>query len=214
MLPRVDADTALRRAEAIGACRDEALADRLYRRALSSRSEAQRVVWMYRAMDTVGPAVASVEGASPCRAGCSHCCHIPVLITAAEARALARASGAPLERSPAGGVQREPGESEESFFQRLDAQRQEAAANNRGEPCPFLGQDGLCGVYEARPSACRLYFSLENSPEPCDTGQGGRRVESVVRLDTLADAAAGAVILGRHQLVAEIRSFFPKRGPT
>jgi Fe-S-cluster containining protein len=36
----------------------------------------------------------------------------------------------------------------------------------RGQACPFLGPDGACGVYEARPMSCRMFFSLSH-PSLC-----------------------------------------------
>ena len=29
----------------------------------------------------------------------------------------------------------------------------------KGRPCPFLGKDGACGVYEFRPMSCRMFFA-------------------------------------------------------
>jgi hypothetical protein len=31
----------------------------------------------------------------------------------------------------------------------------------RGEPCPFLGQSGECGIYDVRPLACRRHCCLD-----------------------------------------------------
>src|SRR5690606_32167695 len=36
----------------------------------------------------------------------------------------------------------------------------------RGKPCPFLEAGGTCGVYEARPMACRM-FHAESPPRFC-----------------------------------------------
>lgn len=36
----------------------------------------------------------------------------------------------------------------------------------RGRPCPFLEKDDMCGIYETRPMACRMFYS-EASPRFC-----------------------------------------------
>lgn len=58
-------------------------------------------------------------------------------------------------------------------------------------PCPFLS-DGICGIYEQRPLACREYF-VTSRPKSCETG--GSDHPHVVRLplhlaEILGDFAA------------------------
>jgi Fe-S-cluster containining protein len=36
----------------------------------------------------------------------------------------------------------------------------------RGQPCPFLAEGGVCGIYENRPMSCRMYYSLSH-PSLC-----------------------------------------------
>lgn len=90
-----------------------------------------------------------------CRAGCSFCCHLRVMVLPHEAIALFRYLGSRIPREQADLVR-----------QRLlenAVHVKEGSATN--EPCAFL-VEGRCSAYEARPSACSGYHSL--SREHCE----------------------------------------------
>lgn len=95
-----------------------------------------------------------------CGKGCAHCCHQPVVITAPEAFSVASA----IRSDPA------------RVRMVLDAdQRFRSLGRGRSAPCPML-TDAICGIYGARPLACRGFVSL--SLEAClatfsDTGPKG-----------------------------------------
>ncbi len=96
-----------------------------------------------------------------CGRGCSHCCHGPVEIWPQEAALLARfvrdAGLAPdlalLERQSRYSV---------------DTWREQPAAD---QACVFLGDDGACSVYAARPNTCRKLLVMSD-PACCDVRQG------------------------------------------
>ena len=87
-----------------------------------------------------------------CRKGCAHCCRIPVAISAGEARQIAKFIGRTAHPVS------------------TPATREENIARFTGKPCPFL-KDNLCTVYEVRPMVCRLFHSLEDNPELCDSAK-------------------------------------------
>ncbi|MFP5213672.1 MAG: hypothetical protein ACLGPL_09855 [Acidobacteriota bacterium] len=101
-----------------------------------------------------------------CAPGCTHCCrHMPAGVSAIELLHLYQG----LHRS---------GLVERAFRRCLEANEQWAKVHSGGErdedltryyrleqPCPFL-YNNLCSVYEYRPFACRMHFSL-SSPHWC-----------------------------------------------
>lgn len=125
-------------------------AKRLLQASQRAASARQRVVWLHR---TASAWSEPLQAVAACREGCSHCCHIPVTITRVEADLIAQASGRKAAR-PASSVHLAEHESIESAMQAHEALRAEVGPG----PCPFLA-DGRCGVYGARPMACRLGVS-------------------------------------------------------
>ena len=95
-----------------------------------------------------------------CRRGCSHCCSNPVEIGPHEAAALvaaAREAGIELDRAK---LARQAAQTIESWPKQPAADR----------ACVFLGADGACRVYAARPVACRKLF-VTSDPVLCDTAK-------------------------------------------
>jgi Fe-S-cluster containining protein len=73
-----------------------------------------------------------------CRSGCHSCCKPSLTINRLEAAAVAEY----LQSRP----------------ERVAELRSLAAANpHKGKRCTFLGSDGACGIYEARPLVCRSH---------------------------------------------------------
>jgi hypothetical protein len=125
---------------------------------------------------------------SACRSGCSHCCHISVVINKAEADAISSLVGA--KQSKLGGSIPSVSIREKWF----------------GVPCPFL-KKGRCSVYEARPISCRLMFNLADSPYFCDTRI--KPEDSHVTMLNLKDLENGYVKAFLGQQWGDIRDFFP-----
>jgi hypothetical protein len=100
------------------------------------------------------------EGAGiACRAGCSFCCHLRVMVRPHEAIALFRHLGSNMPAELAEGVRRRLLENAAT----LAKLRSEGRAASL--PCAFL-VEGKCSAYEARPAACSGYHSL--SVERCE----------------------------------------------
>jgi hypothetical protein len=85
------------------------------------------------------------RGGIACRKGCAFCCVQTVIVTAAEAFAVAAEMRERQEMAAAllAGPRRKLGEPKSDW-----------------RPCAFLGEDQACSVYDARPLACHAFVSL------------------------------------------------------
>jgi uncharacterized protein len=98
----------------------------------------QKLRDLWHKVDAFFDRARSAHGASiTCSAGCDACCHRRFSVTGVEADALRR------------------------HLDTLDAAAREALRTRaqRGDPtrCAALGDDGRCGVYDARPLICRTH---------------------------------------------------------
>jgi hypothetical protein len=124
-------------------------------------SVAACVALSARITDLVGGAFERVSREEPvaCRAGCSFCCHLRVMVYPHEAIALADELGLRMPAQDAAAVRR-----------RLEEQATHLAGLDPAEPvpptaCAFL-VDGRCSVYALRPATCAGYHSLRR--ERCE----------------------------------------------
>lgn len=134
------------RGHRIGVLVDEAAVERLLMRAETATAMPRKVVWLQRAADVLARAV-EASGAAACRAGCSHCCHIAVPITRAEARHIAVASRRRAVDEPAQAVTGPAagGGGNDGYAQRAEAFKANSQARYTGRPCPFL-HGGRCSI--------------------------------------------------------------------
>ena len=88
-----------------------------------------------------------------CGKGCSTCCNGAVGVDESDARHIAEVTGAPMAK-PGG--------------KPIDVHAAAALG-----PCRFLKKDGACGIYAARPLACRNTLALYGVPEE-DCGPKGK----------------------------------------
>jgi Fe-S-cluster containining protein len=197
------------RADRVQAALDPAAEHRLRATARSAKTARMRLVWLQRAADVVGRAVEQAGGIA-CRRGCAHCCHIPVLVTTAEADAIARATGRTRVRHPEHSMRTAEVFESSDPERLLQELRTAAEVKYTAQPCPFLQKDRTCGIYDVRPLACRLQFSLGDDEGPCRLSgtQGGQTGAEVVTLNVMARRVDDAVTLGAGQVVADIREWF------
>ncbi len=118
-----------------------------------------------------------------CRAGCSFCCHLRVMVFSARGhRAVSLSRLQMPEGAGAGGAQ---AHSRERGTHRRAGRRGRTQTNLA---CGFL-VDGKCSAYEARPSTCSGYHSL--SKEQCEASfnHGGNLPEGIPVLSALGYVA-------------------------
>lgn len=106
--------------------------------------------------------IARAEPTAACHAGCDHCCHQSVGVTAMEAVTIVEYLRSRLDN-----------EALTTLRQRVTFARERTRGLSREEryspqhPCVFLGEGGRCTVYEVRPLVCRAMNSLD--PDECRT---------------------------------------------
>lgn len=86
-----------------------------------------------------------------CKAGCDHCCHIPLIISEVEAGLIGQAIGRKPKKLPPDHVGAELHE----------------LPTHRLAPCPFL-KNRRCAIYADRPLACRLHHNLDEDGLLCE----------------------------------------------
>jgi Fe-S-cluster containining protein len=134
--------------------------------------------WFADGVERAGPGVVL------CRRGCSACCHGPFDISPADAELVANAVRG-LEPRLQRELQRRAGEHVAHYRARVDwdapwdvdALGDEAfdalAEDLEPLPCPALGDDGACRIYDGRPATCRMIglpivaASGDVIPNPC-----------------------------------------------
>lgn len=115
---------------------------------------SERLRVLYRDVDDRMDAIGSGVALS-CRRGCAHCCQMPVMASIPEALVLVEH----LLARPGGeaGLRARLPEMRRQTELLYDRSTTHAGYFARQIPCVFLDPDGACGVYPARPTACRLH---------------------------------------------------------
>ena len=132
------------------------------RRAVARDADAVRaqVVRMYtRLQHEQSAVIASAKLALACERGCNYCCHQRVEVRPYEAFVLAGHIRARMNAAQQADVVIRLGSNRARIAPLSALQHTQA-----GIACALL-VDGACSVYEARPAACRKYYSL--SVETC-----------------------------------------------
>lgn len=144
---------------------------------------------LVKLVDLAGSVIAPY---SPCRAGCSHCCHIACVIDQAEADRIAAVTGRARVVIPL----RHPDD--------MDHLR----STYKGVPCPFL-LDDQCSIYAHRPMACRAHHTLNKDNGQCQLSVPSEE-SNVGEFNLKAPQFAMAFLsLEQGQGIGDIREFFP-----
>ena len=169
------------------------------RRAVAGDADAVRAqaIRMYSRIEREQAAViAVVKPLLACKLGCNYCCHQRVELRPYEAFVLAEHIRSRMTAAQQANAR-----------QRLAAIREQVASltaqqhTQAGIPCALL-EDGACSVYEARPAACRKYYSV--SVDTCRNAfeHPGEPLTGPLEEDALR-LAGNAVALGYARGVEE-----------
>lgn len=173
---------------------DRSPEERLIAQAAQAGSAAKRITWLRKAADAVQGAARTIAA---CKRGCSHCCHIGVVISRAEATVIAKETGASLNPM-AGALKLEEAASPAAIKEQTD--------RAFGQPCTFL-KEGQCSIYDKRPLVCRLLINLDDDDLLCRLIEN--HAPEVPYLNTMNHQVALVAIMGKHQDYDDIRNWFP-----
>lgn len=149
-----------------------AISDFVLRKLKKITNPIKRAKYIHRAIDEFNEEVFAhplVKNLSPCKLGCTACCHTQVSVTEDEASLLAKKIQGPLT------------------IDLIRLQKQAAAGNDAAafyklsyedRKCVFLDDVGGCQVYADRPSVCRTNAVLGEAQQ-CDTTQGQQQLRLV-----------------------------------
>lgn len=202
---------------------DEALANKVWaataglgprRRALADKASAARssvakLHWLREEADLVAKAAAPI---SPCRSGCSHCCHQGVALSRREAEVIGveigRKVNTPAPDRVLDASKLTAAESATEQGEKFAKQRQWMVDQYEGVPCTFL-KDDRCSIYKVRPTICRLHISVAPSELLCRLVIG--TPISVPYVDATQEQQLYVTTMGGEGLqLADIRDWFPR----
>jgi len=140
-------------------------------------SRSLQLEWLYKTMVEL---YTHVDRFTPCSAGCSSCCHYPVLVAEIEVTLIEACSK----------------------FKRVNHPKPQT--NVHGKPCPFL-RKGSCSIYEVRPLACRQHVTLDKDSKWC-----APEVCNDIELPhyRMSEVQAVAEKIRDNDRVADIRTWF------
>lgn len=127
-----------------------------------------------------------------CKRGCSHCCHIAVSVSKTEAELIGERTGIRPASAPS----------------RMNGDHIEWGYHN---PCPFL-RNSECSIYEWRPIACRIHYSLDKDDLLCRLSPPNTNsvpyinTENLIKLTLLVLTADGS-----FPHFSDIREWFPAK---
>jgi Fe-S-cluster containining protein len=128
-----------------------------------------------------------------CSSGCSHCCHLAVMVPKSEAKLMAKAIGIHVT---------EPAE-------KLDLEGASDGTAFLGEPCTFL-VDNRCSIYDHRPMMCRTLVNMDSVDTLCQIVKG---VDVPVPYLNTVEMKAYFAYLTQTEQFADIRDWFPAVAP-
>ena len=176
--------------------RDRSGEKRLLQQALQASTATKRVMWLRKAADQ---GVEAAVKLSACQKGCSHCCHISVVVSKSEAIVIAKEIGARLNPRAGAIVASDEDKPMEETLEQLKS-------HHHGVACPFL-EGSSCRIYAHRPLACRLQVNLDDDDLLCRLVDGGE-MPRVPYLNMRAHTVYALGTWGPHQQYDDIRVWF------
>jgi Fe-S-cluster containining protein len=125
----------------------------------------KRAEYVHRMVDDLSGKIFQqplVQQLSPCKQGCTACCHTQVSVTEDEAELLAEKIHAGVDINLQHLMNQVNAKNDSPTFFSLSYEERK---------CVFLDEEGSCKVYADRPSVCRTNAVIGDSSQ-CDTSEG------------------------------------------
>lgn len=161
--------------------REAALIEKL---ASSKKNSLNKLAQIYEFTDAFNQ---FVDSYTPCKKGCSSCCHYPVSVTRIEIDYIERETGHRRLKKP------------------------HEHADFMGTSCSFLKR-GSCSIYAARPFACRMHHVLYSNAALCEPEVSLDREGPKINSSNLNQAYFNLRIESGSHDVMDIRQVFAKSG--
>lgn len=165
---------------------------KLARIVYENRSLRSKIAAIWKVADDMG---ALTGDAVACKRGCSHCCHIAVGVPRQEAELI----GERIGRKPLHAEAR-------THFEDFDW--------GYHNPCAFL-RDGECSIYEHRPLACRVHYSVDTDNVLCELSPPHTHQTPCLNTTQFTFALMQVCTIGTAGTIphcADIREWFPREG--
>lgn len=146
---------------------------------------------IYHLHDLAKELAKAATGITPCKAGCHHCCNMATLVSLPEAKLIAKTTGMKMHMP--------------ARFNQFDRYLEDF----EGKPCPML-KDGRCSIYEQRPFACRIHYSVDRDNLLCQIRPGHTIRSPSINVDGYEREYVNTVGNGAAHLMqyADIREYF------
>lgn len=133
--------------------------------------------------DFMAQVYGSIHKFTPCKKGCTSCCHYPVSIRDVEIKFIERETGI------------------------LRTKNILESENYHGLPCPFL-QNNSCSIYPFRPFVCRRHITITKTAHWCHPDRANAAKFPLVNFSEV-DRVFNAIVLESHSSKAwDIRQIF------
>lgn len=202
----------LARVEHFNTTVDNGARERANDAAYRAQSMPAKVAWLRADAAEVLNAAGPV---SACGRGCSHCCHIGVTVSKAEAEVIARSIGRKVAKPPAERVlnMADMIHADDPHERLARLQKQQAWLRDayHGQACTFLSPQGACTIYSSRPLICRWQVNMDTDAMLCELVPQDVEPVRVPYLNMSNMHTVYAANFGESPM-ADIRDWFPRRG--
>jgi len=146
----------------------------------AKKSPRKKLESLYSFMDELYEFVSKY---TPCKKGCTNCCHYAVTVSDVEIEHIERFTKKKRNRQPL------------------------PKKDFHGSPCPFLKQ-GACSIYNARPFVCRRHVTLTETNAWCDPSISNDETFPLLKFTSIEEAFEHIRIESNSIELSDIRQIF------